>query len=117
MHELLTASRDVYAELKNLKTDVREELAEKIKVREGDREIKITKQRALIKSVVARALKGNDRAASKLLDILVKLYGIEDVAADAGVLLTEDEQKVMENVKARILRQEASQANRKGVKS
>ena len=38
-------------------------------VREDGRERRISKQRALIKTQVARALKGNDRAAAKVLDV------------------------------------------------
>lgn len=53
---------------KNLKTDLLEELAERIVIREGDRRIRVSKQRALIKTQVARGLNGNDRAAGKVLE-------------------------------------------------
>jgi hypothetical protein len=43
---------------RNLKTEFLEELCEPIRVREGDREMKISKQRALVKSLIDAAIKG-----------------------------------------------------------
>src|SRR5260221_10150889 len=48
----------------NLKTDLTEELEEMILVREGTQTIKISKQRAILKTLIARTLKGDGRAAS-----------------------------------------------------
>jgi hypothetical protein len=42
---------------KNLKTDLIEELQENITVREGDRTVRISKQRAIVKTLVAKTLK------------------------------------------------------------
>jgi hypothetical protein len=53
--------------VKNFSTDVAEELAEKIPVTEHGKAIKITKQRALIKALLSKALKGDSRAASQLI--------------------------------------------------
>ena len=89
---------------KNLKTDLLEELGEQITLREGGREVRISKQRALIKSQVARALKGDNRAAGKLFDLYLRIIGIETEAADAGTPLTNEERAVMANLEARILR-------------
>ena len=88
---------------KNLKTDLLEELSEKIQVREGDREVKISKQRALIKSLMARALKGNDRAAAKLLDLLLKVNGIEDEKDDMENPLSAEEREILKYFEERIL--------------
>ncbi len=90
---------------KNLKTDLLEELEEQMKVREGGKERLITKQRALIKTQVARALNGNDRAAAKILDLYLKVVGIEDAAADADLSLTGDEREVLEKLGERLRRQ------------
>ncbi len=89
---------------KNLKTDLLEELGETMKVREGDRERRISKQRALIKIQVARALKGNDRAAAKIIDLYLKVIGLDDDAADADLPLTEDERAVIEKLEERLRR-------------
>ncbi len=89
---------------RNLKTDLLEELGETMKVREGDRERCISKQRALIKIQVARALKGNDRAAAKIIDLYLKVIGLDDDAADADLPLTEDERAVVEKLEERLRR-------------
>src|SRR4051794_14256830 len=44
---------------KNLKTDLQEELSQWIPIRDQGRSRRISKQRALIKSLIARALQGN----------------------------------------------------------
>jgi hypothetical protein len=90
--------------IKNLKTDLLEELGEQMKVREDGKEHRISKQRALIKTQVARALNGNDRAAAKVIDLYLKVIGIEDAAADADLSLTEDEREVIEKLGERLRR-------------
>ena len=87
---------------KNLKTDLLEELAETMKVREGNRERRLSKQRALIKTQIARALNGNDRAAAKIIDLYLKVIGLQDAAADADLPFTEDEHAVIEGFAERL---------------
>ena len=89
---------------KSLKTDLLEELGETMKIREGDREHRISKQRALIKIQVARALKGNDRVAAKIIDLYLKVIGLDHDAADADLPLTEDERAVIKNLEERLRR-------------
>lgn len=60
---------------KNLKTDLREELQQKILVREGDRSIRISKQRALVKTLMAKTLKGDGRAAAILINLIFRNAG------------------------------------------
>jgi Family of unknown function (DUF5681) len=57
----------------SLATDVQNELAERIGIREGDRNLKVSKQRALVKALLARALKGDTRAAGLVLQLVAKL--------------------------------------------
>jgi hypothetical protein len=57
---------------KNLKADVLEEIGEKIKVREGDKPRSISKQRAVVKAVVMRALRGDAKAVSTLVALLLR---------------------------------------------
>lgn len=57
----------------NLATDLAEELGERIRVREGDRERLVSKQRAMVKTLVARALQGDARAGAALLTLITKL--------------------------------------------
>ena len=58
---------------KNLKTDLIEELGEKILVREGERARQVSKQRAVVKMLVTRTLKGDARAANSLLSMMMRL--------------------------------------------
>jgi Family of unknown function (DUF5681) len=93
---------------KNLRTDLMEELGERILVREGERQIRVSKQRALIKSQVNRGIKGDNRAADKVFDLYLKLKNLEDEAAEAGLPLSSEEQEVLRNLEARILRRARS---------
>jgi hypothetical protein len=63
---------------RNFKSELREELNELIRVRDGDREIEVSKQRALIKRLVASAIEGNERAAATLLGICVRAFADAD---------------------------------------
>ena len=96
---------------KNLKTDLLEELSEMMKVTEGGRERHLSKQRALIKAQVARGIKGNDRAAAKILDLYLKVFGIEDLDDAAEKPPSQEEREVLEVLEARIRRKLNIQPN------
>ena len=70
---------------RNLKTELVAELGARIRVREGDREVSISKQEAFIKTLVARALKGDARASSLLVGLMAKLLDVEVDLAERGV--------------------------------
>ena len=57
---------------KNFKTDLSEELAEKIAIQEGGKSKAISKQRALIKSLVAKGIKGDVKAVSAVFNMVAK---------------------------------------------
>ena len=61
--------------VRNFKTDVREELSESISIREGGRDISISKQRALIKGLVASAIDGDARAIATLMSFCARAFG------------------------------------------
>ncbi len=67
---------------KNLKTDLAEELSEMIAVRENGRTRKISKQRALLKGVMARAMQGDQRAATNIFSLTMKLL-IDEMEKEA----------------------------------
>ena len=75
---------------KNLKTDLMEELQESILVREGTRAIKLSKQRALIKGLAARALKGDARATNTIVNLVLRLVDQEDPQDDERPSSAED---------------------------
>jgi hypothetical protein len=64
----------------NLVNDLAAELSEQITVREGGRTRRISKQRALIKSLLAKGIKGEVRAAAAVLALYarVNVEGIVD---------------------------------------
>ena len=68
---------------KNLATDLKEELAERIPVKEGGKTRKISKQRAMLKSLAAKAMQGNVPAAAKLIELMARVFDIDvpDVVA------------------------------------
>ena len=63
---------------KNLKTDLREELQQPIMVREGERPLKISKQRAMVKALFAKSLKGDARSTHTLVNLLRALDLVEN---------------------------------------
>jgi len=60
--------------VRNFKTDVRHELDEIITVHESGRPMKITKQRALVKALVAAAINGDMRATTALVSFCTKAF-------------------------------------------
>ena len=87
---------------KNLATDLSEELAEMIVVNEGGRQLKISKQRAMIKSLLAKALKGDTRAATVLLKLVIdaEQASTRNEIAEA---LSEDDQAILARFAERVL--------------
>jgi hypothetical protein len=67
---------------KNFKTEFREELNQKITIREGGVEKRVSKWRAIVKSLAAKAMQGDARAAQTLL---AKDIEIQEQAPELGV--------------------------------
>lgn len=86
---------------KNLKADLLEELQELISVREGNTRKMISKQRALVKSLIAKAVQGDPRAANAVLQMLYRL-AFADEATESDIPLASDDLAVLESYKARI---------------
>jgi len=72
---------------KNLQTDLAEELQERVVVSErGGARRRISKQRALIKTVLAKALSGDARACTTALNLTLKVNENEErEPIDAGL--------------------------------
>jgi hypothetical protein len=87
----------------NLKTDVMEEMREKVVVREGERPRKISKQRAIIKTLVARTLKGDARAANTLMNTLFRILDPEGEPAIPSQPLNAEERDALELLKTRLI--------------
>ena len=89
----------------NLRTDLRDELSEHIRVREGERDLKISKQRAMLKALVAKALRGDARAANVVLGLVSKLFEA-DAPIEPVPNLTADDQAILERFLARRISEE-----------
>ena len=101
---------------RNLATDLAEELNEVIEVRENGTVRRISKQRAMLKSLAAQTLKGNTRAAAQLFSLAVRLLGDQADAAETAPL-SADEAEVMAGFEARLrqrLRREQGAENSGG---
>jgi hypothetical protein len=81
---------------KNLKTDLAEELAETITVRENGRTQKMSKQRALVKGVVARAMSGDHRAATNVFSLAMKLL-IDEIANDESAEVDPKDKEIFDD--------------------
>jgi len=93
----------------SLAQDLAAELAETVQITESGRPRKISKQRALLKAVMAHGIKGNAAAAKLLLNYCVQLIKSEpDQVADA---LTPADQQILEDYLAREVARRHAKAN------
>jgi hypothetical protein len=86
----------------NLVTDLTAELGEHITVREDGRPRKVSKQRALIKSLMAKALQGDVRATTSLLALYARV--ITEPLPDDNQPIDTDELQVLRRFAPRLLR-------------
>lgn len=93
--------------IKNLSTDLEEELKQKILITEGGQQHESTKQRAMLKTLFAKALKGDVRATKTIIDLTLGLENSR-INADAVAPLDEQDQAILESFKARILAEHLS---------
>lgn len=92
----------------NLKTDLLEELSEIVLIREGERSFRVSKQRAVLKSLVARTLKGDGRAATALLNLMFRVLDLGDDGLDPAEDLSIEEREVWDLIESRVERRLAS---------
>tara|TARA_R110000782_G_scaffold132359_5_gene224389 strand:+ start:44607 stop:45011 length:405 start_codon:yes stop_codon:yes gene_type:complete len=87
---------------KNLSTELLEELQEWVKVTESGKQKTISKQRAMLKALMAKAVQGDSRAANTLLNMFLRLVPREAMDAE-DQSLTKTDQQVLEDFKAALL--------------
>lgn len=76
---------------RNFKTDLEEELAELVQVTEGGTVHQISKQRAVQKRTVERALSGDMRAADLVVKWCAQYLGMEEEIPASKTLHTDDQ--------------------------
>lgn len=81
---------------KNLKTETIEELSEMVKVRLGDRQVRVSKHRALLKVLTLKAMKGDVRSLKTLLDFYVQIFGLEGRPVEAEIRMTAEEHAALD---------------------
>src|SRR5215813_5958626 len=94
--------RDVRRGSPNLATDLSAELGEQITVREGGQARQVSKQRALIKSLMAKALQGDVRATTALLALYARV--ISEPPEDESAAVEEDELLILRRFGPRLLK-------------
>jgi Family of unknown function (DUF5681) len=86
---------------KNLKTDLAEELQERIALREGGERHTVSKQRAMLKRLMERALHGDTKAASLIINMVARfLDQTED--EEHATPLTETDRAILDAYVARM---------------
>jgi hypothetical protein len=91
---------------KGLRTELREELGERVVITIDGRQRKISKLRLILKALAAKAAKGNVAAADKLLGMTIQALGIEDERPRSRRLSETDEL-----ILARLLAEEAGRSS------
>ena len=94
---------------KNLATDLREELDEKIIVTEGGQSQEFTKQRAMLKTLMARALKGESRASSVLINLAINMEQHQDLPQEI-INVPEEDLAIIEHLKQRLKHEDDQQS-------
>ena len=86
-------------------------------VHEGTRDLRVSKQRALIKSLTARAIKGNTAAAGKLVDLYTRLFGLQDQdLVEPAQPLSTEEQEVLAALESRLVKLSGIALPRRGTR-
>jgi uncharacterized protein DUF5681 len=100
---------------KNLKTDLMEELQETIVVREGDRTVRMSKQRAMIKTVMNKSLKGDARAIITLIRMMTRFAEPDGGPTEVDEALSLDESELWQGLIDEV-RSEQTSAPKRGDK-
>ena len=95
---------------RNLKTDLLDELAERISIKEGDRPLRVSKQRALLKTLMARGMKGDTRAAGLILNIVWRILE-KETPPDPVMGLSADDQSILKEFTRRQLARQSRESN------
>ena len=93
---------------RNFRTDLREELAEPISLRQDGRVATVSSQRAVLKQLRATALKGDRHARDRFLDYAER-FGQDEAAEDAERALAQGDQDILERFKERIIAEHEAQ--------
>jgi hypothetical protein len=88
---------------RNLLADLHEELQQRITVHEGGIKRRISRQRAVVKRLLDKALKGELGAVAKLLDLVLRHEASAGERCDPDAPLSTEEREVLAELEARLL--------------
>lgn len=88
---------------KNLKTDLEEELKERIPIKEAGKAKKVSKQRAMVKALMAKAVGGDTKAVNIVMGMISKLMIGEDMDEAKLEDLTATDEAILDELGAMIL--------------
>ena len=80
---------------RGFKTDLKAEMNARVEITENGNKVKLTKQQLLVKQLVAKALKGDVRALSKLTDLVITLFGVEDEVKSSKAGLPAEDKAIL----------------------
>jgi hypothetical protein len=95
---------------RKLATDLAAELNEQITVREDGKPRRVSKQRALIKSLMAKALQGDVRANAAVLALYARV--LTDLPDEEDSVVEENELQILRQFAPRLLQSTASAKKR-----
>lgn len=87
---------------KNLKTDLEEELKERIPIKEAGKAKKVSKQRAMVKALMAKAVGGDTKAVNIVMGMISKLMIGEDMDEAKLEDLTATDEAILDELGAMI---------------
>lgn len=88
---------------RNLKSDLQDELQERVLIREGASSTQVSKQRAIIKRLIAKSINGDTRSMNIVLNLMLRVLEpyFED---DPSEPLDEQEREILETLQVRLAR-------------
>jgi Family of unknown function (DUF5681) len=99
---------------RNLLTDLHEELQQRVTVREGGTERRMSRQRAVVMRLLDKALKGELGAMAKLVDLVLRHEAAAGERCDPDAPLSTEEREVLAELEARLLRRSSDRLPRDG---
>ena len=87
--------------VRNLKTELMEELGERITVTESGQTRRFSKQRAILKRLTEKALKGDARSASIIINLVHRLFQDDEADDKAPPVLSAEDAAILEGFLAR----------------
>lgn len=86
----------------SLATDVKAELRASVTVTQNGREVTLTQQRLLVKSVLTRAVKGDRHATALMIDMIARTIGVTDQSEGQEQTLSAEDQDVLDAFEAEL---------------